>query len=731
MMPVLAEFRPPLGWPVALLLVGAAVVAVVWLAVRHDRRWWGAVLRLVGLSALGWVLLGPSITRPTDSVPGLLPELVLLVDRSLSMAEQDAELPGGPGELSRLDALQATWLSEETRAALSEHARVRVVGFADQAAPTDPTELVADGQATHLYDALAAHPGVTTVLLSDGHDTRGSSTASAALDASTSAGRVFAVPVGAPLGAPDASVQAWALSDRLFDGQGTEVLAQVYQRGFAGRRAVVELLLEGTPVASTEVGLDAPLQQVRFEIQPTLGPREPARVHGYACRVTVIGAAESYAENNQEDVFVQVTREKTRVLLVEGEPYWDTRSLARLIGSHPGYDLTAVFALGDDRQITTRGPDSPLTGDLTADALQRFDVVVLGRQVQRLLPAEVVEALVPYVRDHGGAVVFARGDAFDEAETQGARVAAQISPVRFGRREAQPLRLAVSEAARGNPLTELGGDRAMTRLPGMLAVTRVDGRQSASVVLLEQAGEGPDSAALATLRVGAGVTMAVLTDGLWRWELLPSQLDDLGSVYAVFWTRALQWLASGGEFLPGQDVALALDRLATEPGGAVAIRIDTRYALSEGFNPVVRVTAPRGAVEELTGLVASASGGYQATFTPEETGVYLFALTAPDHPDLIDPAHPLTVRLAVVDRSPERRDTSARPEVLRRITEETGGRCLALDETQPVIDHLREIAVARRQDRTPVYRFAQWPVMALVFGAFGLEWVLRRRGGLL
>lgn len=728
---IAADFRPPLGWPVTLLLLSAALVAAVCIAARYEQRWVVLGLRLIGIAALGWLLLGPSINRSADLGTEQLPELILLVDRSLSMAEPDAELSGQSNGTARLDALKATWLSDETRGLLGEHARVRVVAFADQAVPTDPASLVPDGEVTKLYDALAAYPGVTTVLLSDGHDTSQEAGTQTPAAQTAHRRRVYTVPVGATQGAPDVSVQAWALSDRLFDGQSTQVLAQVYQRGFAGRRARVDLQLDGETIATQEIVLDAPLQQVSFEVQPTLGPREPARVHAYACEVMVLDAEESYSDNNTEDVFIQVTREKTRVLLVEGEPYWDTRSLARLVGSHPGYDLTAIFALGQDRQVITRGPHSPLGDGLTAEALRRFDVVVLGREVQRLMGPDVIEALLPYVRDFGGAVVFARGEAFDTGSDAGRSVTQQISPVTFGRREAQPLRLVVSEAAHGNPLTDLGGEQAISRLPGMIAATRVEGRQSASVVLLEQAGEGPDSAALATLRVGAGVSMAVLTDGLWRWELLPTEVEDLGSVYAVFWTRALQWLASGGEFLPGQDVSLTLDRLASRPGEHVTINVGTRYADGNGFDPVVQITSADGETAELKDLVPSAAGGFSAAFTPVALGVYRIELTTPGQTNLIDPAHPVTARLAVVDRSPERRDTSARPDVLRSIAEATGGRCLALDETRPVIDYLREIAVARQADSRPEYRFARWPVMALVFAAFGLEWFLRRRGGLL
>ena len=609
-----------------------------------------------------------------------------------------------------------------------------------------------EGRATHLYEVLEAYRENTTVLLSDGHDTQGVEvpvgTNQESDPAAVGAGVLFAVPVGSALTAPDVGVQAWALSDRLYTGQATSIQAQVYQRGYTGRRAQVELLLDGEVMEAQEVLLDRALQAVEFQVAPSLGPREPTRLHSYACRATVLMEDEAYTENNAESVFIQVTREKTRVLLLEGDPYWDTRALARLIGSHPGYDLTAFYAFGDRRQFVTQSDTGPADTAAAIGPFSDYDIIILGREVQRILDAGQIDALAPFVLDHGGGVVFARGSAFGAqgpGPSPAHRLEAQISPVLFGPREIQHLRLAVSEAARGNPLTNLGGDHHIRQLPGMLAVTRSEGRQSAAVVLLEQAGAGPDAAAVATLRAGRGVTLAVLTDGLWRWELFPAAFEGADSIYAVFWTRALQWLASGGEFLPGQEVSLTLDRLSARPGEAVWIDVNTRYAEADPIRPRLRVTTPDGQdiVLDTPGSPSSPGspgvpgpsesdgvGGYRFAFTPETRGVYDIQATTPGRPDLIDPAYPPTVRLAVADRSPEQRDTSARPEVMQALSEATGGRCLALDETQPLIDHLQAIATARQAAGRTEYHFARWPVFAVLFIAFGLEWFLRRRKGL-
>ena len=98
--------------------------------------------------------------------------------------------------------------------------------------------------------------------------------------------------------------------------------------------------------------------------------------------------------------------------------------------------------------------------------------------------------------------------------------------------------------------------------------------------------------------------------------------------------------------------------------------------------------------------------------------------------DSFDPSQPLTTRLAAIDRSPERSDTSARPDALKQLVEPTGGVCMSIGEIEPLIDYLQSLQALRGSEDTVDYAFNTWPVFALIAGCLGLEWILRRRMGL-
>jgi hypothetical protein len=726
-------YRPTMSAGLILIVLVAALLPGL-LAARRERVWWPVIFRFVGVVALAWVLLGYSQTQPSNSSTASPPKLVILADTSQSMAEVDVVVSPNSPATSRLLAVQGAYLNGTQLDKLREFADVEASAFDEQVRPTQL--FTPDGQSTALYRAVSQSKADATLILSDGHDT----TRQGPAGDFAGAGRLFAVPVGAARSAPDLVLQAWPDSDRLFEDQSTTITANIRQSGLTGRQAVVELLLEDNVIATHDLTLAPRAETVRFEVTPPLETGRTVQANLYTARIRLTQGEEAYTDNNAESLAIQTSRGQIKVLLLEGEPYWDTRSLARLITDHPRFDLTARYGFGNER----RGELIGETVDPNIDPVQQldtFDIVILGRQVQRLVDPAFAQRLTTHVRG-GGAVVFARGQPYEiesgELGQEGfafARGLESISPVDWAQPVLGEMRVRLGDADDpSGPLAGLKEGEVLTRLPGMIAATQIRGRKTASLVMLEQSTDnGPALAAMTSLRVGSGISMAVLSEGLWRWELLPGveeQDSEIESIYGVLWVRALQWLASGGEFLPGQDIALQADRVTADLDQPINLRISTRYVESDGLNLKLKVTQSDGGTEQLTPTTSDTSGTYTATFEPRQTGNYTIQLTAPGRDDLIAPDQPLTTRVVVIDRSPERRDTSAKPEALKQLVEPTGGECLDLGEIDPVVDYLQTLQALRRSEDTVDYAFNTWPVFALIAGCFGLEWIFRRRMGL-
>ena len=79
----------------------------------------------------------------------------------------------------------------------------------------------------------------------------------------------------------------------------------------------------------------------------------------------------------------------------------------------------------------------------------------------------------------------------------------------------------------------------------------------------------------------------------------------------------------------------------------------------------------------------------------------------------------------------QKRDPSARPQLLGDLCEPTGGQCLSLDQRDQLLAHLQALWQVRETDRKWNYVFDRPTVFALIAVFLGLEWFLRRRSGML
>jgi hypothetical protein len=746
-------------WPIGVgpaLAVGLLLAA--WAAWLYSGRRWAAamavplLLRLLGSAVLVWLLCGPErVTREAVARP-TVPTVQVVMDRSASMAAEHWD------QASRLAAAVDAVQREATGALGTAQLQVLIFAEAvDRLSGLSALSAVrADGVATDLAVATAVTGEAdAVVLLSDGHP----QPAGALPDLTRLAAGppIFGVTLGRTSTADGRpTLRGWADADVLWDDQPTTLRALVQVPEGGGDWALElwheQRMLERQRLAGTQAGEIAVEQRVTPPRRLDAGDVE---IHHYRWRLRPLNARAAVdqgpgdvAPDAQADVFVQVTRRRLNVLLLEGQPYWDTQALARLLRADPQVALSTVhagrqggpvvrLAAGQTAELLAGGRLNPL-------ALERVDMVVLGGQVERLMDPAGAAALVAWVR-RGGAVVMTRGrpaQARGGAGRAGAVAAAlePLDPVAWGESQLRRLRLAASDDAQR---VGLGGAWFEHSGAGLQMLSRVEGLRAATLVLAQQAQDGPSDGAagsdlsastpaVVTMQVGRGRVMAVLGEQLWRWGRREALAGPAGTLpYAAWWTRVVQWLAHGGEFLPGQRVTLRADRLSMEVGDSMPLRVLSRYA--EADLPLrLTVEAPDGAYEELA-VSRSGSGDGLAVFEPQQAGLYEARLETPGRPELVGEGGE-RLRLAVRQPGGERHDVRPRPDIVRAIAEASGGAVMRVDDWSALEEHLAAVRTARQPaDEPPVQREPAWRhawVLAAVLLGFGGEWLVRRAGGL-
>lgn len=749
------------------IFAGAAVLVVLSI-VAYARTWSGRrkantfllVMRLAVIAAIATLLMGPSNIAPRTG-ENSRPQLTVLLDASGSMLTDDCSRERKPQ--SRIDCALGQWLSSQQRQKLSDIYDVRFMSFSGEVSPLSDAALsrpgaeLATGRATNLAQcvskAILDLPGQSrdwaVLVLSDGHDSGDVPLQSAALLGRARNCPIHAVCLGGQGVQPDQALAAMCKEEYLLAKEPGQIIAKVYQVGYNDKKATVRLHADGHDDAKT----------VEFKGQPSVTvsfPIAEAKAGLYEYKVSVDPLpGETELGNNAQSVFCQVTDQKIKVLLLEGEPFWETKFLAQSLRKDPGVELTQITRVSNRKQesVITNVAGGPSAGGAvaaekvelpkTAEEFAKYDVMILGKGIEQLYEPAVAQLLPDFVSRRGGSIVFVRGQAYDPetpAGRQMGRDLAVIEPVVWGRGYLHNMSLSLTADGRGSPCFRFAGltqdvTEAVGAMPGFAVMPVVEREKVSAVVLATDvppgaargAGTAGGQPGIVQMKYGRGQVIAILGEGLWRWSLLAPDMKAYDSVYDEFWSNTIRNLAMGSDFLPGQTVCLKIGRSSVRLGDPVMMEAVFKTAPSGAAAGQVKVTltGPDGKSQDVP--VAAATGRVQGSFTPRQTGVYRAMLETPG----MNPPRQ-EKRFSVFDVNFERLQTAANPEAMRLLAEQSGG--LFFPAGSPA-GGLPE-ALAKHQESRGVlpqvnFLWDKAPILVVLLVWMGAEWLGRRRAGLL
>ncbi len=728
--------------PVILALAAAAAAAAVFAYGRARRRAPFAAVVLLGarlalLTALAVVLHGPA-RWPPPAPARQAADLVIALDATGSM--QTADMDGQ----ARYDFAVRTWLNDARLEEWGASRRLQFVHLDERARAVTleearrPAAEAATARrsllARALGEAIAAlppspPPGSAMLVLSDGRDSEEESFAGAAALARERGLPVHTVALGGPRLERDVHVVAVLRQPYLFAGEDGEISVRIAQSNVGRERTTLRVTHAGETHTRPVAFEDRAMVTVNLPIR-----HETAGTYEYHVAVDPV-ADEVELGNNAQVLFVQVSARRLRVLLAEGEPHWETRFLAHALRRDDRIALVQVSRLTAERTTTlaSRGEVDEAALPATPEALDAFDVVILGRRVETVLPAAVLDYLPDYVDRRGGAVLFARGRA---TGPDAGPAVALIEPVTW------PAGAGASDEGHGPGVwrpTSAGAmhpsfrtdqgrlGRALAELPPFERTAPAEPKPGARVLAELRPESGPPAPGLVAMEVGRGAALMLLSEGVWAWRLLAPRDADWRDLHDRFWSNTVRWLGLGRDFMPGEQVALRLSHQSADVGEAVTIDAEARFvdASRAQFRLVVR--DPAGVAHgPALAPVEGDPRRQRARYVPRAPGVHTVVLEAPG----LDPER-LERGLNAVALDQERLQSAAAPGALRLLAEQSGGR--VLDPRRPE-RFAAELARADAAAEAPVRAESAWDrrwVLFLLLSWAGAEWILRRFGGLL
>ncbi len=709
---------------VILLLFTVRLYLHVGSPINRWRNFLLLLFRLSGLALVVWLLLQPS---RREFLPPPTTERVTMIglDTSLSMKQPDA------GNQSRFDAAKNLLLDSGTAARNGrvENPRLRLFQFSDDARPVEKSilELAPAGKTTSFHKSVttmlagaAAGEAVNAlILLTDGHDFEMINPAKTGAEARMRQTPIYAVVIGSQGKVRDVAVHITGYQPYCYVKQKARLNASLLLIGCELEDLSVQLLRQGQVIQTKRVNAGE-LQElpVEFEVtEPEVGQYE------YEVRVLPL-ENEVDTANNSAITYLNVIDQQIRVLVLEGDPYWDTTFLQRSLMRNDKFDVDALVRYGPDRIRAIR--KTPGAGELqtpkTLDQFAAYDVIVLGRSVDRILGPEQAALLDNYVKDRAGTVIFSRGPAFENPALAG-----ELEPVIWGSKGRDRIRLEVT--AEGRSLSAFrtlgGGVNGLDDLPDLL-----DGRSPTVVkplaaTLAQAAGrdDGVPEPAMVHRPYGRGQVVSLGVEGLWRWGL-NAKAEGVNSSFDRFWDQTILWLLAGRDFIPTRQFSFRPNSANIMIGEKIYFHLTMRQ-------PNLRVTsvpisiylgdAEAGRVNMVP--LAVDPGRLTAEFLPEHIGRYRAVAKFPD-------GTTQESRFIVFTENLEETEVATDALYLRRLCESSGGRIITAEELAKLLQELN----SEKIDTTPKTRLIPAWNRAWVFYLagllFGLDWFLRRRWGL-
>jgi len=738
--------NPVLPLPFLIPLTALLIAVAGWLSWRattalpRPRRVLFLALRCLGIAAVATLLVNPGKwIRPAEE--NVSPWLVLL-DRSASMAQAD-------GESTRASVSEK--LAEKAIAA-AEKADVPIRVHPFSLSPENPVEGVSKlpatvGTGTDLHSSLkrlldeASSSGENfagILALTDGRQTAiptaaESEALSLRLRSRSTALHAVAIGAGAPVS--DLVLRATRPTVTVFKNQKLRIPFVIESHGISPHKPEIRLLDESGAVVA-DVSMELTPGKPSFAVFEVDAPESSSRF----IMETAVLPGEMIPGNNRATVNVRILSSKTRVFLAEGAPYWDSKFLAQLLRQQTQMDVRSVHRLSEERFFRIDSGSDNNEESTTAifpetlDELSRYDLIVFGKNADAFLTPSRLEALRTYVRDRGGAVLFARG----KPVTGNLPGLDALEPVTWGAPSSDEFRFrpaADGEAAGlfGEALPPPDAS-VWSQLPMLKDARRISLVKPFTRVLANGApdGRGAASAAFPALlvrRYGQGVTGLVNGDGLWKWDFYP-EARELGNMYEDFWIQLIQWMASYSEFLPGQDFSLRLPSQRGPAGDSVTVSMSFR-GTGDVPAPVLLVTSPEGKISELQPAAFPDPGGHpnwRASFTPDAPGAWKLTLTDPRENALPVPEAVFTVPAPLSESD----NLSADPDFLEALATSSGGSLVSPEKYDSFLETAFTPLTPTARSSGAVWQasWLKWPLAILIAIPLALEWYLRRRQGL-
>jgi uncharacterized membrane protein len=716
----------PLGVILVLLFLGLMFTLIQYWMTRkrlgHPRAIFISFLRLITLSLLISFGLNPSLTvRKEEKV---FPTLTLILDTSQSM-----KLPGQGGKTTRLDEAKALLLEGEKPLlkSLEESFEVKLYALGESLRAIGEGELPglkAMEKRGDLNEALrkAGNKNSLILLLSDGNLLWNSS--------DTKGPPLITFPLGDPKNYKDILIKEVRAPQMAFRGRPVQIDVVIKSYGYSGITLPVVLKDGEKLLGAKSISIRKSPEEMVTSFSFT-----PEEVGSYPLSLSIPPQfGESLTSNNHAPLALKVYRDKIRILMVSGSPSLNYRFMRTAFKNDPTIDLLSFIILRTPTNII----NVPLheqslipfpVETLFTHELMNFDLVIFDNFFFRpYLNRNHLESIKEFVRKGGSFAVIGGPNLFGEGGYVGTPME-ELLPVRFSGREGYRrdfvAGVKLSRLGKTHPMTRFSSDSNSSQslwqeMPPLEGINLLEPKSSGAVLL--ESADGTPKPILTVGSYGRGRVLILGTDDSWKWYMGMLAQGKGNWAYLRFMERMVRWLTKDPSLDP---VQITLPGTKGEIGQEIKMKIQIKEedSSSRSKGIISFSVFNSDGMKMVSQLKATGSQGeYLGSFLPEKGGIYKVRVETLD--GFLEESFVLKGEEEDLDGAPDHGH-------LKEIAETTEGKILSngkdlLEEVKIHAERSQEHFVEEK--RHPLWGTPYW--LAFILVSLGIEWYLRRRGGM-
>jgi hypothetical protein len=466
-------------------------------------------------------------------------------------------------------------------------------------------------------------------------------------------------------------------------------------------------------------------------------------------------------ENNTRAVVVNVSPDKAKVLLVDGEIRWEFHYLHTALIRDETMETTSVvfdqprIKVADEEAAKKMGlPDLALPKE--AETLMGYDCVILGDVSPDQIPRGERERLERYVGERGGTLVLLAGKRSMPLEyLKEGEPLAKLLPISTPKAVKPDTGFRVTLTAEGQqtgflrmePNAGLSAETWANLPPHYWAITGRAKDGAVTLAVVPQGGAAKDAAAahevernnalIVRQNFGFGKVVYVGIDSTWRWRF------KKGDTYNHrFWSQVIRWAASDRALVAGNEwvrfgAREPVYRADQEVEVVARLSEKTRKLGPDALAGARLIRKPKGQPEEVVGLmplrphpvIPRELNGSQANLPP---GEYDVELAIPDIEEKLNgpDGKKLRAHFQVLPADTgEMLDLGTNWLLMEDLAAKSGGKVFPAERAGELVELLQSRS-ATREYAVEQKVWQSWWTLILFVVLLSLEWVTRKFAGL-